>query len=120
MGGLNMNRVDAVKLLPGDRIEYAGDRQVTAEWFTVYSGTVIEVTPRGGILIRDDRGCEVWLAYNHVRVARHVTRRPARIKPLHDVRAVRAILKRVVLELGSDAAADALTQYCATTGPPNL
>lgn len=43
-----MNLVDTVKLLPGDRVEYAGDRQTTDEWTMELRGTVVRMTPRGG------------------------------------------------------------------------
>jgi hypothetical protein len=35
---------------------------------------VVSVTPRGGILIHDDRGFDTWLAYNDVRRVEHIRR----------------------------------------------
>jgi hypothetical protein len=63
-----MHKRDALRLREGDRITF-GRSQWTLEmdryggW---QEGTVLFVTPRGGIRVRNDRGGEEWVAYNHV------------------------------------------------------
>jgi hypothetical protein len=99
-----MNLVDSVKLLPGDRVEYAGDRQMTDEWIMEFRGTVVRVAPRGGILIHDDRAStRASLTPCPPRRA-HQARRPSRAKPQRNERGVRDILKRVAVERGRRAA----------------
>jgi hypothetical protein len=98
-----MNLVDSVKLLPGDRVEYAGDRQMTDEWIMEFRGTVVRVAPRGGILIHDDRGFDTWLAYNHVRRVEHI-RRAGRPGPSRSTMSARCGISSNV-SLSSGAAA---------------
>jgi hypothetical protein len=107
-----LNLVDALRLIPGDRIEYAGDVRETAEWSVKYSGTVVRVTKQGGILIDDDEPGygRHFVGYYCVRAVTHVRRRPNGRKPRHDERAVREMIRRVALTLGRDECAAMLAE----------
>jgi hypothetical protein len=95
-----MNLVDAVKLLPGDRIDWAGNVRETDKWNVEYSGAVVKVTPAGGILIADDRGFEHWIGYHCVRRFERVRRRSIRGKPEHNLSSVLVILQRACVAAG--------------------
>lgn len=60
-----MNKREALALKPGDRIKF-GDHALTAasRWFR--DGTVLHVTPRGGVRVRADGGGAMWAPYHHV------------------------------------------------------
>ena len=71
-----MNKRDALKLGPGDEIAW-GDKMWSAQTRIMRTGTVVRVTPAGGILVRDVYRCqrdgppmaeprEVWVPYHHV------------------------------------------------------
>lgn len=59
-----MRKVDALRLKYGDIIEYANaSRSEHILW--VREGQVRELTPRGGIRVRDDAGHLEWIPYHH-------------------------------------------------------
>jgi hypothetical protein len=63
-----MHKRDALRLRAGDRIGY-GHSMWTSEIDKKNSyreGVVVAVTPRGGILIKNDYGNETWVPYHHV------------------------------------------------------
>lgn len=71
----SMNKRDALRLKAGDTLVF-GHSQRTAECARESSfrnGTVLFVTPKGGIRIRNDRGVEEWVPYHHVYSAEHGT-----------------------------------------------
>lgn len=105
-----MNRADALRLLPGDHLT-AGNHHFSAKCTWTGGGTVVRVTPRGGVWIDVDRwdgGGRRCVAYNHVIEWHRVTRRPGRAKPLHSVSETRRKLIELVTLAGPDAARDVL------------
>ena len=60
-----MKKRDALKLRPGDHVVYANSMFTqNATWMG--RGTVIRVTPKGGILLRAQSGDSEWTAYHLV------------------------------------------------------
>jgi hypothetical protein len=60
-----MNKNDALKLRPGEWIMF-GDSMWSAKVRTWRRGTVITVTPRGGLRVRVEGGNMEWVHYHHV------------------------------------------------------
>lgn len=63
-----MHKREAMHLRSGDRLGY-GHSMWTANIEKENSyreGVVVRVTPRGGILVKNDFGGEIWVPYHHV------------------------------------------------------
>ena len=60
-----MNKRDALRLRPGDRVLYGNATQTQRSTIT-RTGEVRFVTARGGIRVADEKGRESWVACSHV------------------------------------------------------
>lgn len=60
-----MNKRDALRLKPGQLIAWA-DSMWTAKSKVYDEGTVLSVTPKGGIKVRNSSGRTEWVPYHHV------------------------------------------------------
>lgn len=65
-----MDKSSALKLKPGERIVF-GNSMWPSKVRTWQSGSVMHVTPNGGIRVKVDHGPLVWVPYHHVHQGAH-------------------------------------------------